>query len=129
MQTQTLLVAVGGALGSVARYWLDGAVYRLLPATFPYGTFIVNVTGCLAFGLLIGVAGDRLTLGSPARALLLVGLLGGFTTFSSFAFETFTLARQAAWTLLVMNVGGQVLLGLLALWTGVVVGRTIGGAA
>lgn len=125
---RTLLVALGGALGSVARFWLDGAVYRVLPATFPYGTFIVNVTGCLVFGVLIGAAEDRLIAGSPARAFLLIGLLGGFTTFSSFAFETVKLARGAEWTFVLLNVFGQVLLGLIALWAGVMAGRLMGGA-
>ena len=64
MLTRVLLVAVGGGLGSVARYLLDGAVYRFAPLTFPYGTFVVNVLGCLVFGALVGLAEDRLAVGT-----------------------------------------------------------------
>ena len=88
-----LWVALGEAIGSAGRYLLDGAVYRVLPATFPYGTFVVNVTGCLIFGLLIGVAENRLVVGTLARSFVLIGVLGGFTTFSSFTFETLQLTR------------------------------------
>jgi fluoride exporter len=123
-----LLVALGGALGSVARYLLDGAVYRVLPATFPYGTFVVNMTGCLVFGLLIGVAEDRLVVGSQARAFLLIGVLGGFTTFSSFTFETFKLARDAEWLLALTNAAGQTILGLVVLWAGFALGRFVASA-
>jgi CrcB protein len=124
-----LLVAMGGALGSVARYFLDGAVYRVLPPTFPYGTLVVNVSGCLVFGVLIGLSEDRLVVGSPARSFLLIGVLGGFTTFSAFTFETFNLLRGAEWGLALVNAIGQVVAGLVVLWAGFVLGRLLGGAS
>jgi len=122
-----VLVAVGGAIGSTLRYALDGAVYRWLPPTFPFGTFVVNVTGCAVFGLLLGLGEQRLVVGSPARTFLLIGVLGGFTTFSSFAFETMQLLRGGEWLLGMGNVVGQVVLGLAALWIGFALGRALQG--
>jgi CrcB protein len=123
-----ILVAIGGAIGSSCRYLLDGAVYRWLPATFPYGTFAVNVVGCAVFGFLIGVGEQRLVVGSTARTFLLIGVLGGFTTFSSFAFETVQLLRGAQWWLATLNVAGQIVIGFAALWIGMALGRILQGA-
>ena len=123
-----VLVAFGGALGSMARYLVDGAVYRVLPATFPYGTFVVNVTACGVFGMLIGLGEDRLVVGSRARSFLLVGVLGGYSTFSTFTFEIFQLLREDQWHLALANGLGQLVLGLIALWLGVVLGRLLRGA-
>ena len=120
-----LYVAFGGAIGSMARYLLDGAVYRILPATFPYGTFVVNLTGCFMFGALLGIAEDRLVVGSAARAFLLIGVLGGFTTFSSFAFETVQLLRGGEVMRSAINIVGQVIGGLVLLWAGVIAGRLV----
>jgi CrcB protein len=120
-----LWVAVGGALGSCCRYLLDGAVYRVLPATFPYGTFVVNFTGCLVFGLVLGAAENRLAVGTVARSFVLIGILGGFTTFSSFAFESLQLARAGDWWPATVNVVGQVTLGLLVMWAGIVLTRLV----
>jgi CrcB protein len=113
------LVALGGgAFGSIARYLLTTIVYRFLPPDLPYGTFDVNIAGCLAAGILIARFEIR-ALESPAsRAFLFVGVLGGFTTFSALASETFALARTSQPLLAVVNSGGQLLVGLLALWAG-----------
>jgi CrcB protein len=93
-----LWVALGGALGSVARYACSSAAARWLGAGFPWGTLFVNVTGSFAIGLLaaLAAADGRPLLGADARAFLLVGVLGGFTTFSSFSLETLELARGGA---------------------------------
>ncbi len=120
-----LWVALGGAIGSVGRYLLDGGVYRLLPATFPFGTALVNVIGCLAFGLVVGTAEERFVVGSIARTFVLIGVLGGFTTFSAFAFETFQLLRDGELVPALINAAGQVVAGLLALWLGFVAGRLL----
>jgi CrcB protein len=122
---RVLWVALGGAFGSACRYLLDGAVYRVMPATFPYGTFVVNVTGCLVFGLLIGAAENRLAVGTLARSFVLIGILGGFTTFSSYAFETLQLVRGGDWWHGVVNAVGQMIVGLLAMWIGIVVTRMV----
>ena len=115
-----LWVALGGALGSVARYALSGIAVRWLGAAFPYGTLFVNVMGSFAIGLLAAlVAADgRPSLGADARAFLLVGVLGGFTTFSSFSLETLNLARSGALAPALLNVAGSVVLCLAAVSLG-----------
>ena len=122
---RVLLVALGGALGSVARYTLGGFVHRYTPPTFPYGTFVVNVTGCLAFGLVAGLVEERSVFGPTARTFLLIGVLGGFTTFSSYTFETFGLLRDVEIGRAIVNAAGQVMAGVLALWIGYVIARAI----
>jgi fluoride exporter len=121
----TLAIGVGGALGAIARYALGSAVHRVIPGSFPYGTFIVNVIGCLTFGLVIALAESRFVDGPATRAFLLVGVLGGFTTFSSFTFETLELLRGGQVVHAAVNVIGQIALGLFALWGGIVLGRAI----
>ena len=113
-------VALGGALGSVARYAFSGIAVRWLGAAFPYGTLFVNVTGSFTIGLLAAlVAADgRPSLGADARAFLLVGVLGGFTTFSSFSLETLNLARSGALGAAVLNVAGSVVLCLAGVLLG-----------
>jgi fluoride exporter len=120
-----LLVAAGGALGSVARYLLDGVVLRLSSPFFPSGTFVVNAVGCLAFGLIIGVADARSVLTPTGRLFLLIGLLGGFTTFSTFTFETFQLIRAGEYARGLLNTVGQVGVGYLAMWAGYVAARAV----
>ena len=95
----TLLVGVGGALGSMLRYWAGGLAQQSTGGAaggFPVGTLLVNVVGCLAIGGLAQLAEERQTLATEARAFLMVGLLGGFTTFSAFANETVTAWRSGA---------------------------------
>lgn len=113
-----LFVALGGALGSVCRYATSLLVYRYVGPGFPAGTFVVNVAGCVIFGLLAGLAQPRSALGPEARAFLFVGVLGGFTTFSTFAFETVELLRTAQPFWAFLNVAGQMLAGLMGLWAG-----------
>ena len=115
-----LLIAIGGALGSVARYLLSMFVLRVTGALFPIGTFVVNLVGCLVFGAIVGAAEQRVPLASELRLLLLVGVLGGFTTFSSYAFESFALLRDGQWLAAGVNIAGQVLAGLVAVWAGYV---------
>jgi fluoride exporter len=119
-----LAIAVGGALGSIARYLLAGAVHRVASPYFPWGTFVVNVSGCLVFGLLFGLSEQRGALGPAMRAFLFIGLLGGFTTFSSFTFETFQLLRDGELLLAAGNAVGQLAIGLAAFWAGAVLARS-----
>jgi len=116
-----LLIGVGGALGSMARYLLSTLVYRLVPSLFPFGTFVVNVVGCVLFGIIVGLAEQRFVLRPDARAFLLIGVLGGFTTFSTFAFESFELLRDGQFTSAAVNVVGQVVAGIVGLWAGFVI--------
>jgi len=117
-----LLVAIGGALGSVARYALSTFVLRATGTLFPLGTFVVNAVGCLVFGLIIGAADQRFTLTPQARAFVLAGVLGGFTTFSSYVFESAGLIRDGQTGAAIVNVAGQVVAGLAAFWIGAALG-------
>jgi fluoride exporter len=120
-----IYVALGGALGSVARYLLTATVDRYTAAGFPYGTFTVNIVGCAAFGLVIGAAEHRIDLTPAIRAFFLVGILGGFTTFSAFTFETLELLRTAAFLRAAINILGQITLGLAALWLGYALAKLV----
>jgi len=112
-----LLVGCGGFLGSVARYLLSGWVQRLTENSFfPYGTMSVNILGCLVIGVLAGFAESRGVLTPQSRAFLLLGVLGGFTTFSSFSFDTTSLVHSGEMLAAFANVGVQVILGLGATW-------------
>jgi CrcB protein len=121
-----LLVAFGGALGSVLRYLAAGAAHRLTPGLlFPVGTLTVNVIGSLLIGLIGGAAESRAFLVPEARVFLFTGLLGGFTTFSAFAFESLGLGLDAAWLRLGLNLGAQLVFGLGAAWLGYALGRAL----
>jgi fluoride exporter len=125
---KVLLAGCGGFLGSIARYLLGGAIHRLVQApVFPFGTLVVNVSGCLAIGLLGGLADQRGLLSPGARVFLLIGVLGGFTTFSSFGYETFQLARDGETLLALANILLQLVLGLSAVWAGNAVIRLVWG--
>jgi len=116
------LVGSGGFLGALARYGLSGLVHRQFPlATFPYGTLVVNLSGCLAIGVLAGFAESRQLFGPEFRIFALIGLLGGFTTFSTFGYETFAMIRDAEYVHAAANIGVQVIAGLALVWLGYVV--------
>ncbi len=113
-------VALGGALGSVARYWCSGVVARAMGETFPWGTLIVNVSGSLVIGFIATVSGPdgRFLIPPEARQFMMVGILGGYTTFSSFSLQTLSLARDGEWLLAGANIVGSVVLCLIAVWVG-----------
>ena len=114
-----IYVGVGGFFGSIGRYLLAGAVYQIFPnLNFPTGTAVVNILGCFLIGLITGLAEVRNLLGPEMRIFILIGLLGGFTTFSTFGFETFALLRDGAFAAALANVLIQVLAGLSAVWLG-----------
>jgi fluoride exporter len=123
-----IAVAIGGALGSLARHGVNHVVQtRWLTLRFPAGTVAVNLVGCLVIGLLAGlIASNRLTLGLYWREFIFVGVLGGFTTFSTFGLDTLTLTQSHSSTLAVLNVALQVLGGLLAVWAGYAIGLARG---
>ncbi|MBI4311358.1 MAG: fluoride efflux transporter CrcB [Chloroflexi bacterium] len=124
-----LYVAIGGSIGSVLRFLLSGWVQSALGhPNLPNGTLVVNLAGSLAIGCLAGFFEARGLLASEARALLLVGFLGGFTTFSSFGFETLSMLRSGAMAAALGNVALHVLLGLGAVWLGYTVSRNLAGA-
>ena len=125
MWTKFALIALAGAAGTLARYGLTVAVQRAAGAGFPWGTLAVNVTGCLLFGLVWGVAEARSLVDSEARTVLLVGFLGAFTTFSTFAFETGEMLRDARYLLAAGYVASQNLTGVAAVAAGWAAGRAI----
>jgi CrcB protein len=113
------LVGSGGFVGAALRYGLSGMVQRSVPlAVFPYGTLAVNMLGCLLIGVVVGLVDSRQLFGPELRLFVLIGLLGGFTTYSTFGYETFALLRDGDFLRMVANVGIHVVLGLSLVWAG-----------
>ena len=118
-----LLIGLAGLFGTLGRYALAGAVSRRYGESFPWGTLVVNVSGCFLAGLVFQLASERELVGEAARTALLIGLLGGFTTFSSYGLQTFALARDGEFWLAALNVTASNLLGLLMVWAGYALAR------
>ena len=114
------LIAIGSALGGMGRYFVSGVVTTLTGGTFPYGTMLVNISGCLVIGFFATLTGPdgRWLLGTPARQFVMIGLCGGYTTFSSFSLETLYLARAGEWMSATANAAGSVILCILSVWIG-----------
>ena len=117
------LVALGGALGALARYQLAAMIQARVPAGFPWGTFVVNITGCLVMGVVTTLLADRLVVHPNWRYLVPIGFIGAYTTFSTFEMETFRAITEGAWLVGGLNVLGSVLAGYAALWLGVILAR------
>ena len=112
-------VGAGGFLGSIGRNLLGGTVYQIFPnLNFPAGTAVVNVLGCFLIGFISGLAEVRSLLSPEMRIFILIGLLGGFTTFSTFGFETVALLRDGSFLTALANVLFQVIVGISAVWLG-----------
>ncbi|WP_320169861.1 fluoride efflux transporter CrcB [Maridesulfovibrio sp.] len=118
-------IAAGGAAGTLCRYFVSGAAQKMIETSFPVGTCAVNMIGCLLFGLVTGLFEDRLGLPPEMRLMILTGFMGAFTTFSTYMFETSTLLKSGNWPMLVLNVGGQTVVGLLCVLAGLALGRFI----
>ena len=125
-----LWIAVGGALGSVARYWASGVIGSRIGETFPHGTLWVNVSGCLLIGFIAALtATDGRWPASPQmRQFLMVGVCGGYTTFSSFSLQTLNLAREGDWLRAGANIVLSVVLCLVAVWLGLLLGAALNSA-
>jgi CrcB protein len=122
---QALAIAAGGAVGALLRYWVSSGVHVLLGRGFPYGTLVVNVLGSLLMGYLYILMIERLALGAEWRAFALVGLLGAFTTFSTFSIETLLLMEQADYARAMANVLVSVLACVAATFLGVTLARQL----
>ncbi len=120
-----LFIAFGGAVGAVLRYGASLGAYSLLGRGFPYGTLFVNVTGSLLMGLLSIMMLERFNIGPEWRAAVLVGLLGSFTTFSTFSIETLNLLEQGDMTRAFANIALSVIVCLAAVWIGISLGRQL----
>ena len=121
-----LLVALGGSLGAVARYVVDTEVSQRAAGAFPWGTLVVNVSGSVLLGLLFALTIERGILPASIRAPVMIGFIGAYTTFSTLMLETWRLVEDGAVSLGVVNLVGSSVLGMLALFVGLAIGRTLG---
>jgi fluoride exporter len=120
-----ILIALAGAIGTLARYWLGGLAQRSYGGVFPWGTFAVNMAGCFLFGFIWSMAEERMVISPEVRIILLVGFMGAFTTFSSFIFETGALMRDSQWALVFGNIALENITGLVLLFLGFAAGRLL----
>ena len=127
MKIEYLWIALGSALGGVGRYWLSGVIARRFGEAFPVGTLVVNATGSFVIGFIASLIRPegRLLMSASGRQFLMVGICGGYTTFSSFSLQTLNLAREGEWFYAGANVVASVLLCLLAVWLGHVLAELV----
>lgn len=123
-----LVVAVGGALGAMARYWLGSVIGQALPSRFPYGTVVINITGCFIIGFFLTLASEKINISPNWRLAVAVGFVGAYTTFSTFEYETFKLVETGSGLSALMNVIVSLVLGFAAVWGGVAMARRVGSA-
>ncbi len=119
------LIALGGALGSVARYWVGSTVAGRMGTRFPYGTFAINLTACIVIGFSLTYLGKRVELNPAWRYLIPVGFVGAYSTFSTYEWETLSTLRAGAFAVAALYALGSLVLGLAATWVGVVLADAI----
>ncbi|HEX3559979.1 MAG TPA: fluoride efflux transporter CrcB [Pyrinomonadaceae bacterium] len=122
---RVLAIGLAGLIGTLCRYWLSGVMARRYGETFPAGTLAVNVAGCLLIGFLFYLFQERYVASETTRTVVLVGFLGGFTTFSSYGLQTFTLLRDGEFAYAAVNVVASNLLGLLSVWGGYTLAKVL----
>lgn len=120
-----LLIAIGGALGSVARYWVGSSIASRMGIRFPYGTLIVNITACVVIGFSMTYLGRRAELNPAWRYLVPVGFIGAYSTFSTYEWETLSTLRAGAFGIAALYAVGSFMLGLAAVWGGSVLGEMV----
>jgi CrcB protein len=120
-----LLVGLGGFVGTLGRYWLSGVIARRYGETFPFGTLAVNALGCFLIGFLFHVFYDRALSSPTSRTVIFIGVLGGFTTFSSYGLQTFTLLRDGEVLLAFANIAASNLVCLVLVWLGYTLAKAI----
>ncbi|MGA2349443.1 MAG: fluoride efflux transporter CrcB [Terracidiphilus sp.] len=120
-----LLIAVGGALGSVARYWVGSTIAGRMGTRFPYGTFVINITACIVIGFSLTYLGKRAGLNPAWRFFIPVGFIGAYSTFSTYEWETLSTLRAGAFSLALLYALGSLVLGLVAVWCGAVLAEAI----
>ena len=121
-----LLIALGGGLGSIARYWVGSTIASRAGIKFPYGTLVVNLTACLVIGFTLTYMGKRADLSPAWRFLVPVGFIGAYSTFSTYEWETLSTLRSGAFALGALYAVGSLILGLIATWGGAALAETIG---
>jgi CrcB protein len=119
------MIALGGAMGALARYQLAALIQARVPAGFPWGTFVVNISGCLVMGVVTTIFTERLVVHPNWRLLIPIGFIGAYTTFSTFEYETFRAVTEGSWLIGAANVVASVLAGYVALWLGVALTRSL----
>jgi CrcB protein len=120
-----LLIAIGGALGSIARYLVASAIGGRMGFRFPYGTLVVNLTACLVIGFSVTYMGKFADLNPAWRFLIPIGFIGAYSTFSTFEWETLSTLRSGAFVLAALYAGGSLVLGLIAVWAGSMAGQAL----
>jgi CrcB protein len=119
------LIGIGGFAGALTRYAIDGWVAEQTAAAFPYGTLVVNLSGSLLIGILFAITVERGVLSAELRGPLMIGFVGAYTTFSTLALESWRLAEDGSLALAALNLGGSMLLGVIAVVAGLAIGRAI----
>lgn len=119
-----IFIGAAGFLGTVARYLLSGIAAQRFGENFPFGTLVVNLVGCFLAGFLFYILEERFIVDPHVRSIVLIGFLGGFTTFSAFGLQTFALMQQRAIGFALINVVASNVLGLFLVWAGYTVGKT-----
>jgi len=122
---KVLFIGLAGLVGTVGRYALSGVIARRFGETFPAGTLVVNIIGCFLAGLLFYLLQERNLVGPTTRTVVMIGFLGGFTTFSAFGLQTFTLLREGEFWFATLNIVGSNFLGLLMVWAGYTTGKLV----
>ncbi|MFY9842694.1 MAG: fluoride efflux transporter CrcB [Terriglobales bacterium] len=120
-----LAVGIGGFAGSIARFWLAVYVGQRMGTRFPYGTFLINISGSFLIGLVMTILTERTHLSPTCRYLIPIGFIGGYTTFSTFEYETLRAIQDGQFTIGLLNIVLSVVVGFFMVWTGAIVGKAI----
>jgi CrcB protein len=120
-----LFVGIGGFVGSVARFWVGSYIGGKMEARFPYGTFVVNISGSFLIGLILTLMAEKTDWNPDLRYLIPIGLIGGYTTFSAFEYETFRLFQDGQLLTAALNVTLSVVIGFAGVWAGAVAAKII----
>lgn len=119
------MIGIGGFLGSIARFWIGGVVYEKTGAKFPYGTFVINISGSFLIGFIVTILTERTHLSPNWRYLIPIGFIGAYTTFSTFEWETLSAIRDGQLLIAGLNVVLSVVVGFVAVWLGIISGRYV----